>query len=266
MNLFVIFNKLDQIHILKEIIRNLICLLILAFQFNIVLGQDTFSYDIHRNYAPLSLEATDVHNAKTISDLNKNFEADWVKEYLKVEISSTINGVLTKAVGKDIMLTSRQREILNKADSATDIVISVKYMPDNNLSHNDPQELGFSFIVEPERVAEYPGGAKKMKAYLEENVRDKISKEKFKQYQLTVVKFTIDEEGLVIDPQLFWSSEDEETDIILKSAVCNMPRWIPAKYNSGLKVKQEFVLTVGDMESCVTPLLGIRPHPMLDKE
>ena len=37
-----------------------------------------------------------------------------------------------------------------------------------------------------------------------------------------------------------------------------MPSWKPAAYANGMKVKQDFVLTVGDMTSCVVNLLNIR--------
>jgi len=37
-----------------------------------------------------------------------------------------------------------------------------------------------------------------------------------------------------------------------------MANWQPAEYANGLKVRQEFVLTIGDHRSCTINLLNIR--------
>ena len=149
---------------------------------------------------------------------------------------------------------------MNTADLGTDISVNVVYMPDNTLTHNDPKEIRFTFTVEPENEAKYPGGEQQLKQYLKDNLMNKISGANLKKYQLTVAIFTIDEKGNVNDPQIFWTSEDEKIDKLLLESICNMPSWKPAEYSNGVKVKQEFALTVGDMKSCVVNLLNIRPH------
>ncbi|MCP3932023.1 MAG: energy transducer TonB, partial [Bacteroidetes bacterium] len=122
------------------------------------------------------------------------------------------------------------------------------------------KEINFTFFVEPENQAKFPGGQQQLKQYLKENLIDKISEAPFRKYQLAVVKFTIDEEGHIEEPRVFQTSEDEKTDELLLETICNMPSWKPAEYANRLKVKQEFVLTVGDMESCVVNLLNIRQN------
>jgi len=240
----------------------ILCILLTNIQgiFAQVNYKDTFSIGINRNYPPLSIEAGDIQTAQTLIDLNKNYESSWVKKYLSVQTFATINGEQIVINSKDITLSEAQKNIIKAADSGTAIKVKVKYMPENELSQNEPQELGFSFLVEAERQAQFPGGPDQMKRYLDENVAAKVSKDQFKKYQLSVVQFSIDEQGLVVDPKIFWSSNDDEIDAILKAAVCNMPKWNPAVYKNGDKAKQDFVLTVGDMTSCVTPLLGIRPN------
>ena len=93
------------------------------------------------------------------------------------------------------------------------------------------------------------------------NAIDKISTS-FNKINLAAVKFTINEEGQIVDAHVFQSayqpSKDEKIDELLLETICNMPSWEPAEYDNGIKVKQEFVLTVGDMESCVVNLLNIR--------
>ncbi len=218
------------------------------------------SYDIHRNYPPLSLTKDDLRQAKTLGDLNEHFDADWIKECFLVEIFVLNSGLEKRATSKNISITKEQMELMLSADSGSGINVIVQYMPNNSLAHNDPKELDFSFTIEPEKQANFPGGSQPMKKYLKTHVASKVSFDKFKQFQLTVVKFIIDEEGYVVEPEIFSSSDDEKTDSILKAAVCNMPNWTPAEYANGDKIRQEFVLTVGDMESCVVPLLNLKPR------
>ena len=229
-------------------------------------GRYPFSYNIERHFPPISIEKKDLTNAATLLDLNERFEDDWIEEYISVEIFATNQGTRKRAIGKSINLNQHQKQIMNLADSGTKISVVVQYMPDNNLSSNEPKELSFSFEVEPEEQASFPGGQEKVKDYIKEHVIDKISKDKLKQYQLAVVKFFIDEEGLVYQPEIFWSSEDEHVDNIMKDAICNMPKWNPATYEDGHKVKQEFVLTLGDQQSCVMPMLNIKSNPIRNKE
>ena len=85
-----------------------------------------------------------------------------------------------------------------------------------------------------------------------EEISAKIPKGSFKDFDLTAVKFTIDEAGKVINVHTFDSIyktfENDNVDNILLMAISNMPQWKPAEYSDGTKVKQEFALTVGNME------------------
>ena len=248
---------------MKNIQHKLIILLFTVFAFPYFgssqeSSTNAFSCDVYRNYPPISITKEKLKEAQTLVDLNKNYDSDWVKEYISVEILTSYKGKSRKAVSNNINLSQEQKTTINTADEGTDISVKVQYIPDNTLKHNDPKEMQFTFSVEPESEAKYAGGSEQLKQYLKDNIFDKISKDRFRQYQLAAVKFTIDEEGQVINPHVFWSSEDEQTDKLLLDAIRNMPSWKPAEYANGLKVKQEFVLTVGDMESCVVPLLNIR--------
>jgi TonB family protein len=147
---------------------------------------------------------------------------------------------------------------MNKADVGTDISVKVQYIPDNTLKHNDVKEMTFSFVVDPESEATFYGGEQQLKKYLKEHGLEKISPANIKRYHLAAVKFTINEEGQVINAHVFESSKDEKVDKLLLDTISKMPRWKPAEYANGTKVKQEFVLLVGDMESCVINLVNIR--------
>ena len=144
------------------------------------------------------------------------------------------------------------------ADLGAEITVTMQYIPENTVKQNDIKEINFTFTVDPETEAKYYGGQQQLQQYLKDNLSDRISGASFKKHQLAAVKFTIDEEGYINDPHVFWTSDDEKTDELLLETICNMPRWKPAEYSNGIKVKQEFALTVGDMESCVVNLLNIR--------
>ena len=54
-------------------------------------------------------------------------------------------------------------------------------------------------------------------------------------------------------------SKDSKIDDMLITAISEMKGWKPAMFSNGLKIKQNFVLTIGNMENCMVNLLHIRP-------
>jgi len=224
-------------------------------------GQDSLSfnmsYDIQRNYPSIRMTADKLEKATSLKDLNHNFPASWIKEYKQVEIQAENQGQRRKAVGKNEILSDEQKDLLGNSDPGSEITVNVHYLPNNLLKNNDIKEISFSFTVDPEKPAQFKGGEQKLEQYLKENVMGQIQATSFKKYQMAAVTFTIDEDGLVSNPHLFWPSEDKNVDAILLETICNMPNWKPATYSNGKTVKQEFVLTVGDKESCVANMFNI---------
>lgn len=239
----------------------IILFITLAFPF-IGSSQDSLTkelrYEVNQIYPPFSITKENLKEAHTLIDLNTHYQSSWIKEYISVEILTIYNGSVRKAVGKNETLSQEQKDIMNMADVGADISVKVQYIPDNTLKHNDVKEINFSFIVEPESDAKYPGGQDQLIQYLKENAIDKIPDGSFKEFDLAVIKFTINEEGKTTDAHAFWPFEDEKIDELLLETICNMPGWKPAEYSNGTRVKQEFVLTVGNHENCVTNLLNIR--------
>lgn len=250
---------------MKNFQNKLSVFLFILFTFpNLGSSQDTLPFelscDVHANYPSLSMSKTTLSEADSIAHLYRLYKSSWIKEFISVEVFASHDGEIKKAVGKNDLLSQEQKDLMLKADFGSDISVKISYIPDNTLSHNDPKEFSFSFTVDPEKEAQYPGGQQQLKQYLKDNILDQVSLSSFNQHQLYAVKFTIDEDGLVNNPHVFWSSEDEKTDKILLESICNMPKWIPAAYANGNKVKQEFVLLIGDMKSCVLNLVNIRQN------
>ena len=248
---------------MKNITKKLIVLFIIAVSFpNFGWAQEKmacdFTYDVNIVYPPLSMSKAKLDRAKTLADLNRIYKKSWVREFISVEISAMINGELTTVESKNDVLTQGQKDMMSKADLGKEISVVVKYIPENTLPNNEVKVIDFEFTIDPDNEAKYSGGHQQLLNYIKENAIDKVSFGVFKRYQLAGYTFTIDEQGDVINPRVFWSSEDEKIDQLLIEAICNMPKWKPAEYSAGLKVKQDFVVMLGDKESCARNMLNTR--------
>lgn len=226
-------------------------------------------YEVNRVYPFISVSKEKLNEAQTLSDLQDEinnlghyYKSTMVKEYISVEILTSYKGGTRKVVSKNDTLSKEQKNIINMADVGTDISVKIQYIPENTLTHNDIKQIDFTFTIEPEIEAKYPGGQKQLKQYLEENAIDKIPEGSFKDYDLTAIQFTIGEEGEIIDAHIFESGyqtyKNEKVEKMLLETIRNMPCWTPAEYSNGTKIKQEFVLTVGNMENCMINLFNIQ--------
>ena len=219
---------------------------------------DDLRFEVHRVYPYISITREELILANTLSDLNRHYKTAWVKEYISVEVITSHDGRIKKTRGKNDILTGEQKDMINRSDAGTDISVEVQYIPDNTLKHNDIKELSFSFTIDPDQEAKYIGGPQQLRQYIKTTAIDKISDARFERSTLAAVKFTVDKDGKIIDVQIFETARDKDIDALLLETVRNMPNWEPAEYSDGTRVKQEFVLTVGNMESCVINLLSIR--------
>ena len=215
-------------------------------------------FEVNRSHPAFSITKEKLKQAQTLTGLNKHYKASWVRAYNMVEVLTSHKGQIRKTVSENDILTQQQKQAMNTADIGTAIAVKVRYIPKNNLKHNDIKEMNFTFSVEPENEAQYPGGPQALNQYLQETTINKIPDGIFTGYKMAAVKFSINEKGQVTDTHLFWPSEDEQTDQLLLNAVRKMPNWIPASYTDGTKVKQEFALAIGNKESCVVNLLNFK--------
>ena len=219
-------------------------------------GQE-FSFEINRVLRPLSISKDQLLKSETISDLNRHFKPSWVAQYINVDVITIAQGHEKTASGSNEFLTSEQKENLRSSDANSDITISVIYIPNNILINNEPKEMKFSFIVDPETEASYSGGSDNLRTYIKSNAVDKLDWTILDDYQLVAIKFTVDEVGQITNAHVFESSKNKEIDERLLQVICNMDIWKPAEYDSGLNITQDFMLTVGDMRSCIVNTLGI---------
>jgi len=234
----------------------------------ICLAQEDSSYvftsEVNRVYKPLAISPQTLDTAQTLEDLNPYFKPSWVKEYVSIDIKTSHNGKTKTISTADNLLTQEQLDNIKSIDVESEVSVLIKYIPENNLKHNEIQEEKFRFTVDPINEASFPGGQQKLDQYIAEKVSQTLSNSDVAIHNVKVIQFSITEDGQVINAHvpehlyIYDDTRDNHVDELLSNIICNMPSWNPAEYASGTKVKQDFVLTVGDHRSCTLNLLNIR--------
>lgn len=226
---------------------------------NTSFAQNDLKFEINKVQPFISIQENKLDKINTLSDLDKRYPTSWVKEYVSVEISAYKNGTQTKASGISGVLNQAQKELIRLADRSSDITVSVMYLPENSLENNTVKQYDFKVAIMPDKNAIYGEGAEQLNQYLQKNCIANIETGSFTGYDLTAVKFTVTEQGQISDIQVVLPSKEPKTDEMLVTAISKMPNWKPAEFSNGLKVKQSYVLTIGNMENCMVNLLNIRP-------
>ena len=246
---------------MKSSLLFIFCVMCLAMT---TIGQDTliedFSVGIHKVIPPLSIERQTISGAFSIQDIHPQYKPSWIKEFINIEIQTIQDGKTKIARSEDDLLTEDQIKNLIASDINTDIYLKIDYIPNNNLKHNEPKIYDATFRINPDKDAEFVTGEKSMMSYLDRNVITKVQDYRFEQYALAAVKFTVDQSGHIENVSVQESSKDEKIDLMMVNAMCNMPAWKAAEFYDGSKVDQDFILTVGDMKSCIVPTLNIKRY------
>ena len=236
----------------------LVVLLSIGCAFN-SFAQNDLKFEINKVLPFISIQENKLDKINTLTDLDKRYPTSWVREYISVEISAYKNGTQTKASGISDVLNQEQKELIRLADRSSDIAVSVMYLPENSLKNNTVKQYDFKVTIMPDKNAIYSEAAEQLIQYLQKNSIVNIEAGSFTGYDLTAIKFTITEQGHITDIQVAMPSKDTKIDEMLVAAISKMPSWKPAEFSNGLKVKQNFVLTIGNMENCMVNLLNIRP-------
>ena len=251
---------------MKNVLNTLTASLLFTLTFSCVLSaqefQGTPEFEVHKVYPYTYTTESTLQSANNLSDLDQRFQTSWVKAYRSVEVIASRQGNLEKAVGDNEMLTQEQKSLISSADPGTEILVNIEYIPENSLQHNDVKQYDFSFSVEPEQTASYAGGEEALRKYLNETAMNKIPTGSFTGFDLSAIKFTVNEEGQIVNAHVFKSvylnSGNEQIENLLLQAINQMPAWNPATFTNGVKTSQDFVLTVGNQESCAMNLLDIQ--------
>ncbi len=175
-----------------------------------------------------------------------------IVEVVFTEISVTNSSAKTAtAQSTSDKLTAQQKDILNAAAPGTEINVTIKYKykdqsKDNWGSRDKIVKGSTSVTVVPEKEAQFAGGRKQLSAYFKENVINRITtKEASDKIYQAVVKFTVNEEGQILNARLARTSADKHIDYLLMEALKKMPNWKPAEDSKGVKIRQEISIPFG---------------------
>jgi TonB family protein len=208
-------------------------------------------YEMRTVYAR-AVKKEKLNDAKVIGDVISGYPVNWITSYTSLEISATCNGKPMKAVSRDDVLTTEQKNILSKADLASDLAIHVSYKyraPVSGEMENNRIEVKMTVApeteAEPQRSGDSAGRYVQMIRYLKENSMAQIPIT-----TRVTIRFTVNEEGEITNGRLIDPSSDAKTNKLLLELIHKMPKWKPAQNSQGEKVKQDFLFTVGNNEGC----------------
>lgn len=179
-----------------------------------------------------------------------------ILDIVGVEVSAVSNGKTLTAQNTTDKLTAEQKHILTSADFGTDISVKIRFQykdqrTDNYGSRSEILEGTSLVTVVPDTEAEFPGGHKEITAYFTKNVIDRVAPPSSSDNVLNaIVRFTVDEQGQIVDAKITRTSKDPYIDKLLLDATAKMPKWKPAENAKGVKVKQEFVIPFGGGGGC----------------
>jgi len=230
----------------------LISITFLLFSFK-SFSQDVFpnniikelNYEVHGTYKR-AVKKSQFKDAKLVRDIISGYPTNWISSYVSVEITGTCSGKFLKASGLNEKLTAEQKHILNTIDLASEITINVKYMyKDFGRNKLENGDMHVEMTIIPEVEAEFIGGHQQLIKYLKQNSYSKLPTKKADDFRGAVIKFTVNEGGDVINAKTTQKWGDFKTDQLLLDLINNMPAWKPAVNTDGVKVKQDFVFSVG---------------------
>lgn len=248
--------------------KNTLSLHLLIFLFigipSVIFSQDDVHFDIdfqiNKVYPSFPVSIEDISTLETFEDLNRFYKSSWIKEFVTVKMTTTVDGKAAVLETQNDKLSKAHKDLMKKADYGAAISIDIEYYPNNTLTNNEIHLFDFKFSIEPLVDASFDGEKFSLNQYLNTHLKEQIPTEIFKQYQLAVVQFTINKDGFVNNAEIIASSNDEKTDEYFLKVVKEMPCWIPAAYGDGTNVEQTFALTAGDHTSCNLNLVNIRKN------
>lgn len=227
---------------------------ILSFVFGAFAQDNELSYELRGKYSrPLKKEQ--LAGVSFVHDMIVAYPANWISSYVSVEIEATCNGKSQKAMGKNDALSPEQKNILSRTDLGSDVVIKVKYIYNDPVTHAiENNVMRVSFTIVPEIEAGYQGGRAQLTKYLKTKGIQNMPGSSFNPNligprllpQYTAVRFTINPAGQVEQARIFHASLDPKRDLLLLDAIRQMPKWKPAENSKGEKVKQDFELLLGN--------------------
>ena len=201
----------------------------------------------------LRLPAKEYYELHQRSKTQGYYNYNTLVDFVLVTISTSNKGKKITAQSTSDKLTIEQKQILDAADLGTDIEVEVAFKYKIGVTNTDINKVvkgSLTVVALPYHEAEF-SSKETFSSYLTEQVRSIIKQtgtdEKVRQ---TIVTFTIDEKGRVVDERIARTSTDAKVDGLLLDVIRTMPRWKPAINGKGIKVKQQFKIPFGGEGGC----------------
>ncbi len=219
-------------------------------QFGQPTGINEINYEVYGSYRR-AVKKEVLSEAKVIGDAIPGYPINWVTNYTSVEIVTTCNGKISKAIAANDILSNDQKNILSEVDLGADIVIDVKYKYKNPVTGQiENNTIQTTVTATPYIEAEYVGGKLQLQNYFKDNGITKVGGKDPLKPIILLAKFTVTEDGEIINTKITKTSGDKGNDKKILEAINKMPNWNPAKNGKGLKVKQDFELSINRFSGC----------------
>jgi len=184
--------------------------------------------------------------SKLIKDFVSGYPADWVSDYVSIEMIFNKNDDEYILHSANDTLTPEQRELINSLDINDNVSIRIAYKSKNAATNETEYRnmKDISLIVVPE----FSAMPVLLIQYLEENSLSEIPTSLQKKMEQLIIHFSINELGEINNVIVKQSSGFIEVDELILDLTNSLRNWIPAKDNNGNAVLQDFILTFGNIQ------------------
>ena len=234
---------------------------VILFMYSLSYSQDSLTYEltyeVNRSSPTVMISPEQFNEIERYTELDIHFKSEWIGKFISADITVIVNGKQKVLKANDHYITEELKSAIADADSGEKVKVSYQYIPKSGPNVKDTRKDGFSFAILPEQDASFPGGIDNMNKYFSDAKINKVTSDDIDIYNLAAIKFTVNDNGDIVNPHVVSKSKHNYVDSLLLNAICDMPSWNPAKYDDGTRIAQDFVLTVGDHTSCTLNTLGV---------
>ena len=188
---------------------------------------------------------TALAGAKTLADFCPGYPTHWVSDYISAQITIISRGKEAAYQARNDTLTPEQKQALAQADLGSQIKIEVKHRYQNPVTRAmSEQKMMFENTVVPEKEAAFPGGKEALANWLKTNKIEAILSHTLPETDPLQVAFFVTETGEIAGLNVVGVA-NQKLGYQLMDLLRTMPRWQPAENSKREKVKQAFLLVVG---------------------
>ncbi|MGB1039436.1 MAG: hypothetical protein ACPGVD_01035 [Flavobacteriales bacterium] len=192
---------------------------------------------------------------KKLNDFIEHYPSNWINSYDSVVVRAYQGDEITSLVSENNILTPAQIQLLSSLDFSARIEVNVFFKEENSVTKEiESSRMRRSFTIVPKYSAEYKTGYDSLIYFLRTNSENLIDLSRVSPIKIgpdsmeipgpVTLLFELNKKGKAENIRIETSSNDTNTDIILKKLLDKMPLWKPAKDANNNAVKQELEFTI----------------------